>query len=213
MNFQDFKSLFEQNLNHLSDTARTYPWENQQAYASWLANTYHYVCNSTRILALAAAHMPPQLTLLSNRFIAHAAEETGHEKLLERDLKSLGYEPKDFPVSHEMKLYHASLYYWMSPAGNPIGLIGWILSLEGIAAKLGPWGHETTQKIYGTKATNFLRVHAEEDPDHLNKALQAASMFNESQLDLVADSMNMYSQQYAEILKAMAKSLGTKIAA
>lgn len=208
VSFSSIEKKFDETQNQLKETIQSFPWENQEAYTQWLANTYHYVLNSTRILAMGGACMPQNLTPLSNRFIVHAAEEKGHEKLLERDLKYFNLTPPEVPVTIDMQMYHQSLYYWMSPAGgHPIGLMGWILSLEGVATKLGPWAYQKAKSAFSDKATNFLRVHAEEDPDHLEKAFQALKGLPTEELKIALDSIDLYSRQYQNILKTIMESV------
>ncbi len=206
MKKEDFKKNFDHYQKQVCQAVEEFPWENKDAYAKWLADTYHYVTNSTRILALGAGVMPQHHTLFSNRFIKHAAEETGHEQLLTRDIKSLGFNFNTVSVSTEMKVFYRSLYYWISPAGNPVGLLGWILALEGLATNVGGFANQLAAKNHTNKATNFLRLHSDEDPEHLEKALQITNMLSEDELAIVNESMEFYSLQYINILKAIEKS-------
>ncbi len=210
MDFNQLKKHFEYSYKKVNESIEAFPWEEQSAYASWLRNSYHYAHNSTRILALAGGVMPSDKTSTSNRFIAHANEEKGHEKLLENDLKFFGLNINDIPVTYEMKEYYQSLYFWLSPAGNPIGLFGWILSLEGLAVKKGNWIYNITKNKFGPKATSFLRVHSDADPDHLEKALTMVSQFSHLELDLVADTLEQYNYHYCLILNSIKQNLNIK---
>ena len=134
---------------------KQFPWDNKEAYAEWLANTYHYAFNSTRIIALGAGTMPPHLTKISNRFIQHVAEEKGHEVLLQNDVKALDIDIKNLPVTTAMEMYYRSLYFWVSPSGNPVGLFGWILSLEALAANVGGYILAEVQKHHPPKSSSF----------------------------------------------------------
>ena len=186
----------------------TFPWKDKDAYAKWLANTYHYAFNSTRIIAMGAGVMPPHLTQISNRFIQHAAEEKGHEKLLENDVKALELSMKDIPVSTEMQLFYRSLYFWVSPAGNPVGLFGWILTLEALAANAGGQILAEVKKYHHPKSCSFLNVHSDADPDHLNKALEAICLLSPAELDVVAESIKIYSESYIRLLSEI--SIGSR---
>jgi hypothetical protein len=204
--FSELQSEFNHRQDLLRQAVKAFPWEKQDCYAGWLANSYLYVNNSTRILALAAGYMPFHRTDASNRFIKHAAEERGHEKLLENDLNNLGRGPDSCEVTLEMRLYYQSLYYWISPLGNPIGLIGWILSLEGLATKMGPWIYNTIERAHGAKACSFMKVHSDADPDHLNKAFLLIQSHSNDELAVVGQSLRQYSEQYVKVLTAIAQS-------
>lgn len=203
------KKIFASSQVRLVNAVKSFSWENKECYALWLANSYHYALNSTRLLALASGTMPLHHTKISNRFVQHAAEEKGHEKLLESDIKALGYKINELPVSSEMKVYYRSLYYWMTPAGQAVGLIGWILSLEGLAANAGPWLYAKTVKHHGEKSASFLKVHSDADPDHLNKALEITKLLSEEENKIVSEAIEMYSDQYIKILETMGSSQKT----
>lgn len=204
------KKRFKETQSALEAQIKNFPWENKKAYGLWLSNSYHYALNSTRILALASGTMPLHLTKLSNRFITHAAEEKGHEKLLENDIKNLGFEMKNLAVSDEMKVYYRSLYYWMTPAGQSIGLIGWILSLEGLATLCGPWLYSKIKEHHGEKAASFLKVHSDADPDHLDKAFEITTLLSPEEVEVVIESMEMYSKQYLHVLSEIEKANPSK---
>lgn len=201
--------MIKQDLEHYQDLLiaeiNRFPWHDKMAYAQWLANTYHYAFNSTRVIALGAGTMPPHLTKVSNRFIQHAAEEKGHEKLLENDVKALGLDINLVPVSSVMQVYYRSLYYWVSAAGNPVGLFGWILSLEALAANAGGHVLAEVKKHHNPKSCSFLNVHSDADPEHLDKALDAVSFLSESELKIVAESLKMYSENYVRLLSEISE--------
>ncbi len=59
------------------------PWAENEYYCFWLAQSYYYIRNSTRLLASAAANFDVDRQDLFNRFVSHLREENGHEKLAE----------------------------------------------------------------------------------------------------------------------------------
>ena len=203
MNLEEFKGQFDIEQTGMDQAVRKFPWQNVEAYIGWLVNSYEYADNSTRILAMAGGVMPGHLTKLSNRFVAHAAEERGHERLLENDAKALGVDIKTAEPTVEMKMFHRSLYYWLSQHGSPVGLMGWVFALEGLAVRQGPWIYDVCKEAHGPKATGFLKVHSNEDPDHLEKAFGALSFLSAGELDLVAASLHDYIHQYVAVLQAV----------
>jgi Iron-containing redox enzyme len=211
MSFEQLEKSFEQTQRELVTATRDFNWADKNCYAHWLICTLNYVENSTRLLALAGGSMPPDKTAISNRFISHASEEKGHDKLLHNDLKGLGLNATSIKPTTEMLCYSRSLYYWVSPVGNPIGVIGWVLSLEGLAASVGPEIFEIVSSKFGVKSASFLKVHAESDPDHLHKALAVAKGLNEDELQIVMDALVMYSEQYRKILHSIEKKAAETI--
>lgn len=213
MPHNQIKEALYPHLQNLKTIAIDCPWSDRAFYSNWLAHTYHYAENSTRILALAAGHMPMNLTDISQRFIAHAQEERGHELLLQKDLKSFGYQPHDLPLLPQMNAYMWSLYYWFSPNAQTVGILGWILSLEGLAAVAGPTVSEQAISAFGKPGTHFLRVHSDADPDHFDKALAAVATLNESDRQIVLHSAKVYFKLYAEILEGLKLRSAGKLAA
>ena len=203
MSFDQLKVLFEESQRKLTRITKEFNWTDRNCYAEWLGSTLNYVENSTRLLALAGGTMPADKTAISNRFISHASEERGHDKLLRNDLIALGFNIESFKPNNEMLFYSRSLYYWVSPVGNPVGLIGWVLSLEGVAASVGPEVYEVTTDAFGKKATSFLKVHAEADPDHLKKALEITKDLDDQDLEAVSEALMMYSNQYQKVLHSI----------
>jgi pyrroloquinoline quinone (PQQ) biosynthesis protein C len=205
MTFQELLARSIQVQNRLQAMAKCFPWENREAYLSWLAQTYEYASRSTRILALTAGHFPLDKTAFSNRFIQHAAEEKGHDRLLENDAKALGVSMGNISVLPEAEAFHKSLYYWIYQ-GRPSVIFGWILCLECFAVQNGPAVYERAQKAFGQKATTFVRVHAMEDPDHIKKAFSAVEKLSEKDLDDVCHGLELYAGLYESVYQAIEKS-------
>lgn len=212
MSYEQLKKVFDRTQTDLATATKNFQWTSAFSYAMWLRCTLNYAENSTRLLALAGGVMPLEKTNLSNRFIVHAAEEKNHDKLLVSDIKALGFNPEQLRPTLEMLLYSRSLYYWISPVGNPLGLIGWVLSLEGLAANSGPKIYQQTTDAFGRRATSFLKVHAESDPDHLEKALLITKELNESELAVVTDALEMYSYHYQKVLLSKEAASAMKVA-
>jgi Iron-containing redox enzyme len=203
MSFAQLKKVFDETQKDLIFSTENFNWTDKPSYANWLSCTFDYAENSTRLLAMAGGMMPKDKTSVSNRFINHAAEEKGHEKLLLNDVKGLGLSFEIVRPTYEMQCYSRSLSYWIAPGGNPVGLIGWVLSLEGVAAAVGPKIFEKVLAKYGAKATSFLKVHAESDPEHLEKALSITKGLSEADTVIVCDALKMYSYQYQRVLESI----------
>lgn len=193
------RELFNETQEKLIQIRCDFPWTDKAAYSSWLLQSYEYAYNSTRILAMTAGKMPKERTSFSNRFIAHAAEEKGHEKLLQNDANFFGLDLDKTEALPEAKAFHQSLYYWLSN-GNPVGMFGWVLALEGFAVKNVPQMYEVCKEAFGPKATSFLKVHAQEDEGHLESAFKSIECFSPEENTLVANTMVQYAELYGGIL-------------
>jgi thiaminase len=165
-----WKDVFEETMRNLEVSAKSFCWENKEHYAQWLGQTYHFVVHSTRILALASARTPMKQFDLHQRFIDHAKEERGHEKLLISDLKCLGSSIEQIPEFSSTSALYKTQYYYIDHV-SVSALMGWVAMLEGFAANFGPQILERVVKAHGASASHFLKVHSVEDQEHIQKAM------------------------------------------
>jgi hypothetical protein len=176
----EWKNIFDKTMQELTSVARDFPWENKEAYADWLSQTYYFVINSTRILALASARTPMDQYSLHNRFIDHAREERGHEILLVRDMAALKKEFHEFPEKASTAALYKTQYYWIEHKSTD-AFMGWVVLLEAFAATSGPNILQRVNKAHGEKACFFWKVHAAEDQDHIEKAFKQIALIPNSQ--------------------------------
>tara|TARA_B100001248_G_scaffold261195_1_gene251553 strand:- start:5577 stop:6221 length:645 start_codon:yes stop_codon:yes gene_type:complete len=202
----NLRKVYDECMTDMVKAIKSFPLENRHAYAAWLRDIYEYAEHSTRILAQTASNIPTKYNNISNRFIRHAAEETGHEKLVEKDLKALGFDVQQMEATTESKFFYQSLYYWLSKHANPLGIMGWILALEGAAVNAAPWAYSIVKEVHGKKAGYFLKVHGEEDPSHLEDAFKTIEKLDQADVDLVIKSLKQYSIQYVKILESIKSS-------
>jgi hypothetical protein len=150
-----------------------FPWEEKRVYADWLAQTYYYVRHTTRLQAVAAARFgfDAHGDMQHQRFLAHAGEEKRHEQLPLDDLRALGLEVADFPERPSTRMFYEPQYFKIEHI-HPLVHFGYLLPLEA----LGPQhGHRVIARVtaaHGPTTVSFLRVHADEDVGHLEKAFQ-----------------------------------------
>jgi pyrroloquinoline quinone (PQQ) biosynthesis protein C len=167
------KALLNSCVERLGSASQCFPWEQRVAYWDWLAQTYYYVRHSTRLLAAAAARFPldERGSALHGRFTAHMGEEKRHEQLAIHDLKKLGGSIESMPEHPATRMFYEPQYYKIEHE-SPLALFGYILLLEAI----GPtYGKQTMTRItaaHGEGCVAFLRLHSEDDVEHLNKALE-----------------------------------------
>jgi hypothetical protein len=202
------RSLLLECSDRLGQAIDEFPWSDRHAYADWLAQTYFYVRHSTRLLAAAAARfsLDERGMTLHWRFVAHMAEEKKHELLCVHDLKSIGASLEALPERSSTRMFYEPQYYKVEHRA-PIALFGYILPLEAI----GPWhGKRILERLigaHGEKCTSFLKLHAAEDVEHLDKALQVLSDIGPVERRLVEENMWQTTHAYLGILHEIRRHL------
>ena len=176
----------------------------KDSYANFLAQTYYYVSHSTRFLAFSAGLMGDDDKKYFNRFIKHISEEHNHELLALRDLKNLGYAITDFPESMESKMLWETQYYKIQHE-DPLSLIGYIIPLEMMSAKYFPDFLQRVTKAFGSKTNSFVRVHAEEDPDHIEEALAILNELSGKRKERVVTNIMQTAISYTNLINALPK--------
>jgi hypothetical protein len=156
-------------MDPLVETLLDCPWEDKEFYCEYLAQSYHYVLYSTRMLAMAAALSTPAQQSYYRRCVKHISEEAAHEVLAIRDLAKLGKEMSDYPESGVTRALWEPQFYKIQR--QPTALLGYILGLEYLTVRCFKELHARLVKTYGPGAVTFVRVHADEDPDHVEKAV------------------------------------------
>jgi hypothetical protein len=146
------------------------PWENKDYYQNWLAQTHYYTRYSTRMLAMTAGWSTSNDKNLYQRSITHLKEESGHDVIAVNDLKNIGGELNQY---RELGVTQAM---WESQfqkiLRNPSHLLGYILALETFAVQTFKPMHDRLLKTYPKNACMFVKVHAEDDPEHVEKAAE-----------------------------------------
>jgi len=192
-------SVYQKQLDHAKILIHALPWEERNFYANYLAQTYYFVCHSTRLLARAISYFSIEQDPLYRRFIAHIAEENYHERLAEKDLKNLSLNIKNFPEHSLTKSFYESQYYKIEKTQG-IGFLGYVLYLEAVAVFAYPEIATRLVSCYGEKCSKFLKVHTEEDPQHLNKAIQEIEKLNAQEQAQIWDNFTQTADIYHQIL-------------
>ena len=193
-------------MNEIKEAANhilSFPWENEEFYAHWLAQTYYYVSHSTRLLALSAARFGMDKDNLHQRFLKHCQEEKKHERLAVTDLQSLGKKLSDYPELSATCNFYQTQYYWIEHVA-PETFFGYIIALEGLAVEVGERLNNKIKGCHVGKTSRFLEVHAGEDPDHLDKALEMiySDLHGSAGFDLVMKNFKQAVENYHDILRA-----------
>lgn len=178
------------------------PWENPKVYAEFLAQTFFYATHTTRILALAGIRQPLENHDLHLRFLSHAGEERGHDKMLINDLKRLGRTLSEFKCAPATAALFQSQYYWIEHV-NPNALFGYILLLEGLSLECGPHLYERTVNSH-KGSTTYLKVHIEEDEGHVELNFKNIEKMSAKDLEWIEENLRQTSEFYCGLLRVAA---------
>ncbi len=179
----------ESKLHSLYDKFYKFKWEDETTYAEYLAQSYFYIQHSTKTLALAAGHISLSEPKIFRRMVKHIGEEMNHEILCEKDLQALGKKLEDYKESPATQSLYQPQYYKIQHV-NPKSYLGYIYVLESICCLVVPKVlKDKIMPTYPKQAINFLRVHADEDPGHLEQARNVIESLDDEDKKLVADNM------------------------
>lgn len=195
----DIKHENQKQLDLTKDTILGFNWENKMTYALWLAQTYHMVCYSTRLVALAGAHCKLSEDKLHQRFVDHSVEERGHEKICIKDLSALGFKIDELPKMYHSLALFQSQYFWIEQV-HPSAFFGYTLALESLATEFGQEVYKRVTKAHGEKSTIFLKVHAEDDIDHIRVAYEQMNKLPENLKKNIIENMDVSCSLYRQML-------------
>ena len=189
------KDLTSEELNKILEMWTDYPWENKDAYVEFISNMYYVLSQSCRLLAAAAARCDLDMDVFHHRFIEHAHEEKNHEKLITHDLKALGEQLA--PGLPSITPFWQCQFYMVEHI-SPLSLFGYILYLENLSLFDGNArrAYQRCVKAHGPKATTYLRIHIEEDVDHVDKLFDYLGKLPKNEVNKVRESLLISSSLY-----------------
>lgn len=203
-------NYYRSHLDSMAKNLRAFPWHDRYAYGMYIAQTYYYVCHSVRLLATAAGRMTMEDNSSHKRFLTHIREESGHEVMARRDLEELGYTLEDFPELPETRMFWETQYYKIEHI-DPLSLMGYILALEAVACEQCPWITQELKKSFPNNAHTFMRVHGEEDPDHVTKAWEQISALPPARLKAVVENFEQTAVGLNNILNGVMRRTVEKV--
>ena len=198
----DFKKETFAEFEKVNKYFLEYPWEEEAAYVDFISNMYYFLSQACRLLSSAASRCDLSLDLFHHRFIAHAAEEKNHEKLVLNDLKHMNVDLK--PCMYSMPPLWQTQFHLIEHK-DPMSLFGCILYLENLsmAEHIGPSIYRKCLERYGKRATSYLRVHVEEDHDHIDKLYSVLESLPESSQEAVRYSLQITSSLYKNFISEL----------
>ena len=140
-------------------------------YVAYLTNVFHYAQHSATVIALAGSRCVASHPELARYLLKHADEELGHEQWALDDLAALGIAPATVRASRPVPACAAMIGYEYFVAGhaNPVGLFGWLYTLESMGDELGGRiAQAASAKLgsAGARGVKFLAGHGVADHDH-----------------------------------------------
>lgn len=197
---------YEYPISLMGNAINRFDISNPKIYGNFLAQTYYYVSHSTRLLAFAAGLMKSEDEHHFRRFVKHIAEESSHEVLAEKDLEDLGMHPNEFYHLPETRALWEPQYY-KTLHESPLALMGYIIALEYFSCTHLPLFYQKVSRIYGNKAGRFVKLHAEEDPEHIEKALALTSTLPASLQEVVLVNIVQTAKTYTSMIEACEKTI------
>ena len=192
----------EQALKGIEHEINNVNWLNRDNYANFLAQSYYFVCHSVPLLCASSARFSENNNTLRNRFISHMSEEQNHQILALRDLKKMGLDISSFKESVATKMLYEPQYYKINYQ-NPIYLMGYIIFLEAAATKFGRSILNEIDKTDFATANSFLRVHADEDEEHVEKAIMLINSLPKEDQEAIWDVCLQTGMAYKNFLNEL----------
>ena len=187
--------VYEQCVAKLIKTINEIDLTKSEVYKEFLAQTFFYTSHSEMLLRTFARDAENEA--IKGRWLSHADEESGHENLALSDLKRMGESIDSFSELQSTKdLYEKQLP--ISKKTKGIGNFGWALALEGMAANINEDYVKSIIETHGLPATRFVKVHAEEDQEHIEKAIEAVSSLGVN--DDIEANMLLTTEIYCQML-------------
>ena len=200
-------------MNNLTNVVQNAPWSNLKFYQEYLAQAYYYTSHSTKLLAAAAGNCNQNQESYYKRCIEHIKEEHGHDLIALSDLKVTHDTLENHPELSSTKAFWEPQYYKVQK--NPYSLLGYIFSLEYKVVVSSKEVYAKIKAAHGDKCCNFLKVHIEDDPDHVKKAYDQIMSLNEIDQKLIwqnyEQTTDMFGIFLLEIEKVSSK-VKTKVA-
>lgn len=184
-------------------------FQNKDFYSNWLAQTYFFVRHSTPLLGYAMPFIKDED--LRRHFEHHLGEEEKHDMLALKDIQRLGYEINSFSENVMTQAFYQSQYYRIT-FQQGTALLGYILFLEAIAVD---WGKDIYNKIQHDFKNSclFIKVHAEEDPHHVEQAIGAIEKLSEVEQKYIMENFRYSFHVYSLILEEIRNNIAIKSAA
>lgn len=190
-----YKNLLEESQQKITSM----PWQDREFYGNFLAQTFYFTAQSTRLLARSISHFGIDRDDLYKRFIAHISEENYHERIALSDLKKLNIDTNELEEFTSTKAFYEIQYHKIDKSKGT-SVLGYILYLEANAAFLPKTFIEKLTDAHGAGSCKFLKLHAEEDTEHVDDALKLINNLTNAEQKEIWDNFELTHQMYCAML-------------
>jgi hypothetical protein len=207
-------SVFQEIQNEVDRIYRElirFPWADPSAYAAWLAQTYFYVRQVSRVLAAAAARTPLTQPELHEHFLRAITEEKDHSEMCVRDLEELGFDIAAFSEHPLTKAFYQTLLQMIQTHGHA-SLLGYFFVLEGVAGVQGREIYDVVRNSYRGKALSFVEEHVVLDAEHYPRSLALLKSLSPAELQVVRESTQLAGPIYCYMIRAVRAELEVRAA-
>jgi pyrroloquinoline quinone (PQQ) biosynthesis protein C len=183
-------------------------------YQRYLKNVYYYACHSAAVIAVAGSRCVTTHPNLAHYLMRHANEELGHEKWALNDLVAIGVPEAEVRASRPVPACAAMVgfEYLVAEKLNPVGIFGWLYTLEAMGNDLGGRIGEAMKASIGKdkSGVKFIEGHGIADHDHTDDLTRVISHqikdpADRADVDFVADVVaDLYVRMFEQIAQGHA---------
>jgi pyrroloquinoline quinone (PQQ) biosynthesis protein C len=189
------KQILNESIHKMVEKTKQIDNLNPEVYKWWLAQTYFYTSHSEKLLRYFSENSSNEL--IAKRWLAHADEEAGHENMAIGDLKRMGGKIEDYIELPETSALYKTQYF-IAKETHGIANFGWALALEGLAAHMCKDMIDQMVEAHGENCMKFILVHVNEDPAHLDAALEVVSQIGAT--DQIIQNIQNTAYYYCKML-------------
>lgn len=186
-------------MKPLEKIVLTANWQDKAFYSKYMKQTYGFTSRSVELLNYIANNLD-HVPLLQKRFQEHSQEENGHESLAIKDIRNLGIDPDSIQVNEETKNFIEAQFKMAIEC--PESVLGWIIMLETLPITVGREITEKVSKKFGENAAIFLKLHCEEDEDHIQSAWDALELLPKESINQIKINFDISYDLYIKMLNS-----------
>jgi pyrroloquinoline quinone (PQQ) biosynthesis protein C len=128
------------------------------------------------------------------------------------DLAQLGIAQDALRELNSTRMFYETQYYKIEHV-DPYAVYGYILMLEATGPVCGDAIVERVTRAFGPRCATFLKLHAAEDVDHVQRALDMVAQLDECTHETVLQNLHQSAQAYRLMLGEIEASLRGQAAA
>jgi|GEM_PF-4416216 len=183
-NLSRFEKLYKSTMDISREEILAHDWTDKAFYTNWVGQTYHFLCQSTRMIPFAASQFTTEDEALFSRCVEHSHEEQGHHLMAKNDLKYLGSDISQHPLMWATEQLYAYPYRVIS-AVDPIGIFGINAYMEGLSIEVGKTVAELVTEKFGQRSASFIISHTNDDEEHIKQVFQALESCSNQRLEVI----------------------------